>query len=58
MENKNNKELSDKLDKFLNVNEDLENCTTEECKLKTDKSLVERVNKQMIVEDGRLLLIN
>ena len=58
MENKNNKELSDKLDKFLNVNEELENTNTEESKLKTDKSLVERVNKKMIVEDGRLLLIN
>ena len=56
MENKIKKEkLDSELDNFLG-NEELE-CTTEECKIKSDRSLVERINKIVITEDGRLLLI-
>lgn len=31
-------------------------CSSGTCKIKTDKSLVERVNKTIITEDGRQLL--
>jgi hypothetical protein len=32
-------------------------CNTEECRIKEDKSILERVSKKIIVEDGRQLLI-
>ncbi len=31
-------------------------CNTEECKIKQDKSILERINKKIITEDGRQLL--
>ena len=31
-------------------------CNDEGCIIKTDKSLVERINKKIITEDGRQLL--
>ena len=45
-----------KLDKFLDTNSEEETCTSEECVIKTDKSIVERINKKVITEDGRELL--
>ena len=32
-------------------------CTSNECVIKNDKSLVERINKKIITEDGRELLL-
>ena len=42
------------LDEFNEIGEELNNDST--IKLKTDKSIVERINKTIIVEDGRSLL--
>jgi hypothetical protein len=56
-DNKNEKDLSSGLDQFLGQNEQQEECTTEECLIKTDKSIVERVNKKIITDDGRQLLM-
>ena len=55
-----NKILDDKLDEFI-TDENAEDgctCTTEECKIKHVKDgLIERVDKKLIIEDGRELLI-
>ena len=51
---KNTKEANKKLDNFLG-NETPE-CQGDECIIRTDKSLVERINKKIITEDGRQLL--
>ena len=56
-DNKNEKDLSSGLDQFLGQHEQEEECTTEECLIKTDKSIVERVNKKIITDDGRQLLM-
>ena len=53
---KNKKELDKKLDSFLDDKNELE-CTTDECLIKTDKSLVERINKKIVTDDGRQLLM-
>jgi hypothetical protein len=55
-DNKNkNKDLDNKLDAFLqDQNED---CQGDECVIKTDKSLVERINKKIVTDDGRELLM-
>jgi hypothetical protein len=55
-DNKNkNKDLDNKLDSFLqDQNED---CQGDECVIKTDKSLVERINKKIVTDDGRELLM-
>lgn len=45
-----------KLDKFLDKNNTEETCNGEECVIKADKSIVERINKKVITEDGRELL--
>jgi hypothetical protein len=52
------KKLDVVLNKFIDETnqETEETCTSEECKIKTDKSLLERINKKIIVEDGRQLL--
>jgi hypothetical protein len=62
MENKKNKKevksLNDTLNNFLTTNEqnsDLD-CSSGVCVIKGDKSLVERINKKIITEDGRQLL--
>jgi len=47
------KNIDDKLDSFLEDGE----CTGDECIIKTDKSLVERINKKIVTQDGRELLI-
>jgi len=58
-DDKKKKELDEKLDSFLE-NEDQEDqeeqCEGEECIIKTDKSLVERINKKIVTQDGRELL--
>jgi hypothetical protein len=62
MENQNNqknvKNLDKALDGFLNTENQDPNldCTSGVCVIKGDKSLVERINKKIITEDGRQLL--
>ncbi len=55
-ENKNN--LNSNLDSFLNQENQDPNmdCSSGVCVIKGDKSLVERINKKIITEDGRQLL--
>lgn len=57
--NNKTKDLEKKLDSFLkneNKNKELE-CNEDGCIIKTDKSLIERINKKIITEDGRQLLV-
>ncbi len=55
------KKIKDGIDKFLsdeelkNQEEDMD-CSSGVCIIKGDKSLVERINKKIITEDGRQLL--
>jgi hypothetical protein len=62
MENKNSKKesksLENTLDGFLNTENQDPNldCSSGVCVIKGDKSLVERINKKIITEDGRQLL--
>ncbi len=60
---KNEKDLKTALDDFLGEqpqsqqeNEEMD-CSSGVCVIKNDKSIIERVNKKIIVEDGRQLLI-
>jgi len=55
---KDNKKLDKALEGFLNnENQDPNlDCTSGVCVIKGDKSLVERINKKIITEDGRQLL--
>lgn len=61
MENNNGKKREDlekNLDAFLtneNQNQYMD-CNEDGCIIRTDKSLVERINKKIITEDGRQLL--
>jgi len=59
MENKTPIEKKEALKKALNSmldeNSDVD-CSTGVCVIKGDKSLVERINKKIITEDGRQLL--
>ena len=49
-------DLEKNLDEFLtNENKNMD-CNDEGCIIRTDKSLVERINKKIITEDGRQLL--
>jgi len=59
MGKENNKKLKDTLNSFLSdeVSEDNLECTRENCIIKGDKSLVERINKRVLTEDGRELLM-
>jgi hypothetical protein len=50
------KDLDNKLDNFLDPQQEQE-CEGEECLIKTDKSLVERMNKKIVTDDGRELLM-
>lgn len=54
----NQNKLNSGLDSFLNnENQDPNmDCSTGVCVIKGDKSLVERINKKIITEDGRQLL--
>lgn len=60
MLNKDQKEkdkLNNALDKMLENNQNQEmDCSSGVCIVKGDKSLVERINKKIITEDGRQLL--
>lgn len=49
------KKLEKQLDKYLD-SESIEKCEGDECVIKSDKSIVERINKKVITEDGRELL--
>jgi len=52
------KELAKALDAMLNnenQNSDID-CSSGVCVIKGDKSLIERINKKIITEDGRQLL--
>lgn len=55
---KDNKNLDKALDGFLNTENQDPNldCSSGVCVIKGDKSLVERINKKIITEDGRQLL--
>ena len=50
------KDLDKKLDSFLDPQQEQE-CQGDECIIKTDKSLVERINKKIVTDDGRELLM-
>lgn len=56
----NNSSKSDDLNKALDAMLETQNpeldCTSGVCVIKGDKSIVERVNKKIITEDGRQLL--
>lgn len=55
--NKDKKNLKDALDSFNEENKNQEmDCSSGTCVIKGDKSLVERINKKIITEDGRQLL--
>ncbi|TXG79411.1 MAG: hypothetical protein E6R13_09845 [Spirochaetes bacterium] len=62
MEKKQNEKEASNLDKaldgFLNTENQDPNldCSSGVCVIKGDKSLVERINKKIITEDGRQLL--
>lgn len=56
MSDKENK-LDEKLDDFLGTEKQDECNGDKECMIKADKSLVERINKKIITEDGRQLLM-
>lgn len=58
-----NKNIQNVLDTFLdekpkktNESEEMD-CSSGVCVIKNDKSIIERVNKKIITEDGRQLLI-
>jgi len=57
-DNKNQKKLDSVLNGFLNTENQDPNldCSSGVCVIKGDKSLVERINKKIITEDGRQLL--
>ncbi len=52
---KNTEDLNKALDSMLE-NQEMD-CSSGVCVIKGDKSLVERINKKIITEDGRQLLI-
>jgi hypothetical protein len=52
--NKENKNLEDKLDKFLKDNN--RNCEGEDCQINDPDEIVKRENKRIITNDGRQLL--
>lgn len=51
-DDKKKKDLDKKLDTFLEGQDQEMDCTGDECIIKTDKSLVERINKKIITDDG------
>ena len=56
---KDDKNLNKDLDAFLEKEEKDTNmdCSSGVCIIKGDKSIIERINKKIITEDGRQLLI-
>ena len=57
-DSKKNDKLDNVLDSFLNTENQDPNldCSSGVCVIKGDKSLIERINKKIITEDGRQLL--
>jgi hypothetical protein len=57
-DDKKNKSLDTALNGYLNTENADPNmdCTSGVCVIKGDKSLIERINKKIITEDGRQLL--
>jgi hypothetical protein len=55
-DNNKNENLENKLDEFLTSENKGMDCNDEGCIIKTDKSLVEKINKKIMTEDGRQLL--
>jgi hypothetical protein len=54
----NKKVLGNVLDDVLGINDQQDmDCSSGVCVLKSDKSIVERINKKIIIEDGRQLLL-
>jgi hypothetical protein len=51
-----NKELNKKLDNFLGNEDDLDQEVKQKRKVLKDKSLTERINRKILLEDGRQLL--
>tara|TARA_R110000803_G_scaffold74903_2_gene139021 strand:+ start:27140 stop:27316 length:177 start_codon:yes stop_codon:yes gene_type:complete len=55
------KNLKKSINNFLTDEEKLRqeqmDCSSGDCVIKSDKSLVERINKKIITEDGRELLM-
>ena len=54
-----NKKIKDSVNTFLEEDKNKEqemDCSSGTCVIKGDKSLVERINKKIITEDGRQLL--
>lgn len=50
-------DLNKSIDEYLNNAQDSNlDCSSGVCVIKGDKSLVERINKKIITEDGRQLL--
>lgn len=57
LETKKTRDLDKSLDEYLNNGQDSNlDCSSGVCVIKGDKSLVERINKKIITEDGRQLL--
>jgi len=56
-DNKTEKDLNQELDNFLDTPKQDDCNGDRECMIKTDKSLVERINKKIITDDGRQLLM-
>lgn len=59
-DNKNNKDLNQGLDNYLGNEQQpqQDNCNGDkECMIKTNKGLVEKINKKIVTEDGRQLLM-
>jgi len=54
--NNKNKDLENNLDEFLKNEKQTLECNEVGCIIKSDKSLIERINKKIITEDGRQLL--
>lgn len=54
---KKTEDLNKALDAMLENQEQEMDCSSGVCVIKGDKSLVERINKKIITEDGRQLLI-
>lgn len=55
----NKKDLDKKLDDFLGGDKDAQEleCKDDVCIIKNDKSIVERMHKKVITQDGRQLLM-
>lgn len=54
---KENEKLMSALDNVLETENQEMDCSSGVCVIKGDKSLIERINKKIITEDGRQLLI-